>query len=90
MAELKTEPLKRLLDSGTTAYAVINDGVLDSSSISPDPRVSMLMTLFLMGHGFLPCGKDNCDCIERFFKEALPNCKLVMVSVTVIEEEGRG
>ena len=82
----RVQLLKDFLGTGTTAYAVVCDGVLDAGSISPDPRASMMWSLFQMEKAFLPCGKDDCDCLDRFFKMALPTCKLVMVSVTVIEE----
>jgi hypothetical protein len=93
MGDMATK-LMESLGFFTTAYAIVVDGILDATTIHPNPNVSMLGAAHklghgLQGHGLAPCGRD-CDCIARHFAKELPNCKLVHVQVAVIEEPRNG
>lgn len=82
------DDIKSNLATQSEGFAVVNDGILITSSVASSRSIAVLHfaaftelpeARLLMGL----CGRDECGCCERFLKEVKPTAKIVSVTVQV-------
>lgn len=82
------DDIKSNLATQSEGYAVVNDGILVTSSVdtSRSGAVQLFAAITHLPEALLfmaLCGKDECGCCERFLKKIKPTAKIVSVKVQV-------
>lgn len=84
----KPKSLADMMNGPSTGWAVERDGILQVPTVSDNRTGAMVYGLNAAGFLVMRvCQKKGCDCLDRSFKEALPDARVIEVDVTVRPNE---